>query len=317
MRFIHSDGGRSKYYTATNVGDCATRAIANATGIDYKRVYKALSKLAGKPVRNGCPKKADKKLLETIGWEWHACMSIGSGCTTHLTESELPNETMVVAVSGHLTCVKDGAILDTYDCSRDESRCVYGYWTKPSKVTQKSMEKAIDAIIEGKKPQPKKAKPKPAKNSEYEEIKKFIYDLHKEAIKQTMMYGGDQSQNGFIRAATKASVTEAILKRMGVAVAKPQIAKPKPAKKYVIGWDEGGFTEWETYRTYATIKEAMREAKKHHQGEIDFQNEEMGGVEYSSIRTYIGKYDKDPRDAETVMSIEGRWEIYEWEEEKE
>lgn len=57
-------------------------------------------------------------------------MKIGSGCKVHLRENELPKGNIVVSVSGHLTCVKDGVIYDTYDCSRDGTRCVYGYWTK-------------------------------------------------------------------------------------------------------------------------------------------------------------------------------------------
>lgn len=32
--------------------------------------------------------------------------------------------------SKHLTCVKDRVLYDTYDCSRDGTRCVYGYWSK-------------------------------------------------------------------------------------------------------------------------------------------------------------------------------------------
>lgn len=131
MEFRYSDGGRSRYFKAKNVGDCATRAIANATGIDYLSIYKALTKLAGESVRNGCPKRADKKLLTILGWKWNPTMTIGSGCQTHLEDGELPGGTLVVQVSRHLTCLKNGTIYDTYDCSRDGSRCVYGYWSKP------------------------------------------------------------------------------------------------------------------------------------------------------------------------------------------
>ena len=46
MNFIYDDGGRSKYFKGQNVGDCVTRAICNATGLDYKKVYDDLNKLA-------------------------------------------------------------------------------------------------------------------------------------------------------------------------------------------------------------------------------------------------------------------------------
>lgn len=135
MKLVLTDGGRSKYFKATNVGDCAVRAIAIATGKDYKEVYDELKTLNnGKSCRDGTPKKVDKKYLTQLGWTWHPCMTIGSGCKVHLNENELPKGVLIVSVSKHLTCVKDGVIYDTYDCSRGGTRCVYGYWTPPKKM---------------------------------------------------------------------------------------------------------------------------------------------------------------------------------------
>ena len=48
MKFIYSDGGRSNYFKAEHVGDCCVRAIANATGLDYKVVYDGINTLAKK-----------------------------------------------------------------------------------------------------------------------------------------------------------------------------------------------------------------------------------------------------------------------------
>ena len=72
-----------------------------------------------------------KKILESLGWTWVATMEIGKGCQVHLRANEIPmNETIIVSVSKHLTCIKNGIINDTYDCSRDGNRCVYGYFIK-------------------------------------------------------------------------------------------------------------------------------------------------------------------------------------------
>jgi len=142
MEFIYSDGGRSKYFRAEDVGDCCVRAICNATGRDYKEVYDAINLLAksertGKRkkkvsnARSGVYAKTAGKYLESIGWIWKPTMFIGSGCTVHLREDELPLGNLVLNVSRHFTCVKDGVLYDTYDCSRDGNRCVYGYWYKP------------------------------------------------------------------------------------------------------------------------------------------------------------------------------------------
>lgn len=143
MDFVKCDGGRSKYFRAENVGDCVTRAICNATGKDYMEVYKALNEMAKRErtknhrggkrssSRNGVFKETWKRYLSDLGWVWHSTMGIGTGCQVHLRDGELPGKgVLIVSVSRHLTCVKDGVLYDTYDCTRDGNRCVYGYFAK-------------------------------------------------------------------------------------------------------------------------------------------------------------------------------------------
>ncbi|MBP3707562.1 MAG: hypothetical protein J6J36_03000 [Clostridia bacterium] len=140
MEFNYNDGGRAKYFKG-KTGDCVTRAIAIATEKDYLEVYNIINELAKKEkitekkkkksnARTGVYKDTYKKYLESLGWKWYPCMRIGSGCTTHLCKEELPNGTIICRLSRHLVCVKDGVINDTYDCSRGETRCVYGYFKK-------------------------------------------------------------------------------------------------------------------------------------------------------------------------------------------
>lgn len=141
MEFVYNDGGRSKYFRATNVGDCVCRAICNAGGYDYKEIYDGLMRAAkqertdkhnGKrsSARDGMYKDTRRRFLEKLGWVWHPTMTFGSGCKVHLRADELPAGNLIVSVSKHLTCVKDGVLYDTYDCSRGGTRCVYGYYTK-------------------------------------------------------------------------------------------------------------------------------------------------------------------------------------------
>ena len=143
MKFVYSDGGRSDYFKATAVGDCVTRAICNATGMDYKEVYQGPKEMAKKErvtknhkrkssVRDGVWPKTSKKYIKSLGWVWVPIMKIVTGCTMHLNDEDFPSfGTYIVKLSHHLTCVKDGVIYDTYDCSEDGGRCVYGYWYKP------------------------------------------------------------------------------------------------------------------------------------------------------------------------------------------
>lgn len=144
MKFIYDDGGRSKYFKG-QTGDCVCRAICNATGKDYKDIYDLINQTSKKEktgkrkkgtsnARTGCYKYTEKEVIENIlGWKWHPTMHIGVGCLTHLTDDELPKGTLIVRLSKHLTCVKDGVLYDTYDCSRGGTRCVYGYWIKEVK----------------------------------------------------------------------------------------------------------------------------------------------------------------------------------------
>lgn len=141
MKFVYSDGGRSNYFKKDNVRDCVTRAIANATGNDYLEIYKAINELAkaetkskrrcGKSsARNGVYKVTYDKYIKALGWKWVPTMSIGQGCKVHLQEEELPKGKLIVRLSKHLTCVKDGVLYDTYDCTREGNRCVNGYYIK-------------------------------------------------------------------------------------------------------------------------------------------------------------------------------------------
>ena len=141
MELIYSTGGREKYFKSNVVGDCVCRAIANATGMDYKQVYDLINSYAKKEhlskrkkkksnARNGVTKDTIWRILTDLGWKWIPTMLIGSGCQVHLNEKELPDGALIVSVSKHLTCVKNRKLYDTYDCSRGGTRCVYGYYIK-------------------------------------------------------------------------------------------------------------------------------------------------------------------------------------------
>lgn len=129
MKIEINDGGRSKYFSANKVGDCVTRAIAIVTQQDYKEVYDEITRILGYTPRNGVNKRDVKKVMAAFGGKWHSCMSIGSGCKVHLTDNEVPmNGRIICQLSHHACAVINGVINDTYDASRNGTRCVYGYW---------------------------------------------------------------------------------------------------------------------------------------------------------------------------------------------
>lgn len=138
MKFQYNDGGRVEAGFKGKTGDCVVRAIAIATQLSYLKVYDDLNELSktkkfrklNSSSRLGVDKKVLKHYLIELGWTWVPTMFIGQGCKVHLKGEELPNGHIIVSLSRHYVAIIDGVIHDTYDCSRDETRCVYGYWYK-------------------------------------------------------------------------------------------------------------------------------------------------------------------------------------------
>jgi hypothetical protein len=137
----YNDGGRELAGFKGSTGDCVVRAIAIATNDEYLNVYNKINgmgkseritkrKKSKSNSRTGVYRVTYHKYLLSLGWKWTPTMTIGSGCKVHIQAEELPSGTVIARVSKHLTCMIDGVIQDTYDCSRDGNRCVYGYYTK-------------------------------------------------------------------------------------------------------------------------------------------------------------------------------------------
>lgn len=202
MKFNYNDGGRSKYFKADKVGDCVTRAIAIATGRDYKEVYDRLNEMAKSEStkkhrghkrsqsRNGVFKETWKRYLKEIGWVHHKTCELGSSKSKlRFVDGALPNGTLIVQLSKHLTCLIDGVINDTYDCSKKEyydwysgdlmtndERCVYGYWTAPTEE-EKKMQDETNAMVQEYKDFV--AKEKADLKAKKEEVRK-----HNESVKK-------------------------------------------------------------------------------------------------------------------------------------
>jgi hypothetical protein len=141
LPYVFDDGGRKAAGYKGKTGDCVTRAIAIATGKPYQEVYDAINALAANErtgkrkrgrssSRTGVYGTTQRKYLASIGWKFTPTMQIGSGCKVHLAKGELPMGRLIVSVSKHTTAVIDGVIHDTHDCSREGTRCVYGYFTQ-------------------------------------------------------------------------------------------------------------------------------------------------------------------------------------------
>lgn len=159
--FKFNDGGRKLAGYKGTTGDCVTRAIAIATKKPYQEVYDDLHRLSklysqtkntrvaktmrkaksgslrSTSPRNGVYKEVYRPYLESLGWKWITCNTIGQKEKVHLDSRELPNDRLICSVSRHVTTMINGVIEDTYNPQRKHlgypsERMVYGYFIKHS-----------------------------------------------------------------------------------------------------------------------------------------------------------------------------------------
>lgn len=143
--FQFNDGGRAEAGYKGFTGDCVVRSIAIAAKKPYKQVYKDLFRIAknykgnGKKAaqikakaspRLGVHKEVYHSYILGLGFTWVSCMGIGTGCKVHVHPEELPEGRLILSLSRHISCFINGVLHDTYDCSREGTRCVYGYYIK-------------------------------------------------------------------------------------------------------------------------------------------------------------------------------------------
>lgn len=146
--FQENDGGRSTSGISTQVRgqrDCVARAIAIASGEPYAKVYEALVNGNASERKTKRSHKASGKRTAAQGinvkrqwftaymarlrFYWVPTMSVGQGCKVHLTPAELPESgRLILSLSKHYAAYIDGVLHDLEDCSRNGTRCVYGYW---------------------------------------------------------------------------------------------------------------------------------------------------------------------------------------------
>lgn len=168
--FVYNDGGRANAGYKGKTGDCVCRAIAIITGKPYQEVYDRLAegnatqrkmkKQNGGRFGNKGQRTASRGIytkrkwfedyMTSMGFKWIPTMQVGKGCQVHLKAEELPKGRLMVNVSKHFTAVIDGVIHDTYDPSRDGTRCVYGYYVYQPTTELKDYQKNIISEISKK-----------------------------------------------------------------------------------------------------------------------------------------------------------------------
>ncbi len=136
LPYVYDDGGRAHYFKGkVGVADCVCRAIAIASGKDYKEVYNAVTATTGKSARRSQDTKTAKfkRFMAGMGFTWTPCSGIGVRMAVHARKGELPEHgRMVCSAAGHWFAVVEGVVHDVWDSrfnSWGEVRRIYGYWT--------------------------------------------------------------------------------------------------------------------------------------------------------------------------------------------
>ena len=109
---------------ARDTEDCVLRAISLAQGKTWDKIYDELSELAKQRgmlfsdaefVEDYLDERYSRTCYKSNGF----AMTVGDFVETHTTN------TYLVTMKGHITCVKDGILYDTFDC---RNRLIWCAW---------------------------------------------------------------------------------------------------------------------------------------------------------------------------------------------
>lgn len=126
----YNDGGRSLAGYSGKTGDCVVRALTLSTNSSYMNMYSYCNQTL-KEIEKGQKSKSTSasgvynstltKLMKRFKFKWVA--------NRNKYKVNIPNRgTYIVAFTHHVSVVKDGTILDTYNPFNEVGNFVKGYW---------------------------------------------------------------------------------------------------------------------------------------------------------------------------------------------
>lgn len=103
-----------------NVGDCVVRAISKATGRDWGSTYLALSVQGYIDCDMPSANAVWGNYLRSLGYRRHMVPDTCPDCyTVNQFAEEHPEGTYILALSGHVVCVQDGVIWDSWNSGNE------------------------------------------------------------------------------------------------------------------------------------------------------------------------------------------------------
>lgn len=109
--------------------DCTIRAISTALGETWGETYKGLFEIGFKKGRMPNEKNTFKEYLKKKGYDMEKQPRKANGKKYTIKEffeqEAETNKTYIILVRHHLTCIKKGTLIDTWNCS---SYIMRNYW---------------------------------------------------------------------------------------------------------------------------------------------------------------------------------------------
>lgn len=143
LEFRYNDGGRYICGYKGQTGDCVTRAISIVEQAYYKDVYDCLAEWCKEynaqfprqrksHPRTGIAKVLMGQYLDALGYQYVKLPKIGYRYH-HLNSVDLRrllDKRVILDVNKHVVAMINGVCYDVWDCSKNGTKCVYGYYIK-------------------------------------------------------------------------------------------------------------------------------------------------------------------------------------------
>jgi len=132
MKFIKDFGGREKYFPTKLkkdlAGDCVIRAIAIATGLDYKVVWVRMFEIGAEIGRMPNSWVTVDLYLDALGWKKCKPFRKSNGRKYKLKDVPIsPDRAYLFRTSKHLTAVVNGELRDVWNCG---AWCANSYYVR-------------------------------------------------------------------------------------------------------------------------------------------------------------------------------------------
>ena len=117
LGFVKDDGGRAAAGFKGSAADCVTRAIAIASGRDYREVYRTVARMNKeygntRSARNGTPNTVFYRALLHFGF---VKVKRGRGPWPTYTEVARKHPVAIVTTRKHAAAIVNGNLRDTFD----------------------------------------------------------------------------------------------------------------------------------------------------------------------------------------------------------